>query len=667
MPPSLQIDAQSITTWEDLAGNTKRSAIKFERDNLLSTPYFKFSMGDAEAAIRVTNLATPTADSDATNKAYVDAAIQGLTIKAPVRAVAVGNADIATAYAAGQSVDGVTLAAGDRLLLAGQTNPVENGVYVVAASGAPARTADIPVGLHASGLYVFVDQGTTYLDRSFVCTADKNVDVVGTDALPWVQFGARPSAYKGFGLAMGAANALDVDYTVIPVLANTQTFTGNNTFSGTVVVNNTITTNSTLTAPKVTNLTTASIVGDTDATNVAYVRTQLLNTTNAQPSKAPARAAAPAHVDLALVAAGDVVDGVTLAAADRLLLIHQTLPAQNGLYAVGASAGLTARTADLPAGAHASNILVVVAEGTLHADRLFVCTAVASADVVGTHDLPFVPLAHTLPALAGTALTGNTTDLRLDVRTDNSTLETDVATNNLRLKDLGITNAKIADGTVANAKLVHPQVQVKVLRGLLRTTTDGTTTAAPVTDTVSAADYGLTVPLGANVGVAPDFTVVPDLAATNTFANANTFQGAVTISNTTATTSQTTGALVVTGGLGVGGDIYCANSYNMSDIRLKDKVQALGDDALTAVMAMRGCTFVWNERMPGLEGQPAVGVIAQEVAAAAPLVVSQNGDAPYLAVEYSKIVPYLIESVKTLKRTCDTLSEELAATKRART
>ena len=104
MPPSLVIDNSSIVNYEDLAANTKRASITFT-----STETITVSSGNSTSPIRLSNVATPTTQLDAANKQYVDAAILGLTVKVPVRVVATGNGDLATAYAAGSSVDGVTL------------------------------------------------------------------------------------------------------------------------------------------------------------------------------------------------------------------------------------------------------------------------------------------------------------------------------------------------------------------------------------------------------------------------------------------------------------------------------------------------------------------------------------------------------------------------------
>ena len=187
---------------------TKRAAITFTSNEEVT-----FSSGNASAAIRVTNLAVPTQLSDAANKQYVDSAIFGLAFKTPVRAVSMTNAtDWATTYANGCVVDGMTLATGDRILVMGQTDAIQNGIYVVNATGvAPTRGSDLDVGFGASGTYVFVDQGTVYQDRAFVCITDKGADIVGTHPLAFVQFSSRSSAAAGHGLVTGVAEELDVN------------------------------------------------------------------------------------------------------------------------------------------------------------------------------------------------------------------------------------------------------------------------------------------------------------------------------------------------------------------------------------------------------------------------------------------------------------------------
>jgi hypothetical protein len=77
--------------------------------------------------VRFTNLAAPVAPGDAANKAYVDNARAGISVKDPVRVVVQGDVNISTP---GASLDGVAMNAGDRVLLANQNNGTQNGIWV---------------------------------------------------------------------------------------------------------------------------------------------------------------------------------------------------------------------------------------------------------------------------------------------------------------------------------------------------------------------------------------------------------------------------------------------------------------------------------------------------------------------------------------------------------
>lgn len=74
---------------------------------------------------RIINLGVPIGGNDAVTKAYVDAIATGLVWKDAVRAAATTDVDLVTPGA----IDGVTLSDGDRVLLMGQTDPAENGIY----------------------------------------------------------------------------------------------------------------------------------------------------------------------------------------------------------------------------------------------------------------------------------------------------------------------------------------------------------------------------------------------------------------------------------------------------------------------------------------------------------------------------------------------------------
>jgi hypothetical protein len=147
------------------------------------TPAADLSM----AGFKLTNVGTPSADGDAANKGYVDSVAQGLDTKASVVAATTTNGTLATAFANGQVVDGVTLATGERILIKNQTDATANGIYVVNATGAPTRSADMNTDSEFPSAYVFVEQGTTNADTGWVCTNNAPV-TLGTTEIVWAQF-----------------------------------------------------------------------------------------------------------------------------------------------------------------------------------------------------------------------------------------------------------------------------------------------------------------------------------------------------------------------------------------------------------------------------------------------------------------------------------------------
>lgn len=176
---------------------------------------------------KIVNLLTPTGANDAANKAYVDSVAQGLTVKDAVVAATTGNGTLASAFANGQTVDGVTLATGDRILLKDQTAASENGIYTVNASGAPTRAVDFDADADvAKGAFVFVREGTVNADNGFVLTTDADI-TVGTTALAFTQFSGAGQITADEGLNKSANNiflALDTLGTAKTSLAQADLF-----------------------------------------------------------------------------------------------------------------------------------------------------------------------------------------------------------------------------------------------------------------------------------------------------------------------------------------------------------------------------------------------------------------------------------------------------------
>jgi hypothetical protein len=131
--------------------------------------------------------------------------------KQPVRAATTAAVTIATALNAGDTLDGVTLAAGDRVLVKDQGTASENGIYVVGAT--PARAADMDADAEAVGAVVYVVEGTANAGTAWAVTND--AVVVDTDAMDWAAFGGGgPGSAVDTSLstvaASGASETLDV-------------------------------------------------------------------------------------------------------------------------------------------------------------------------------------------------------------------------------------------------------------------------------------------------------------------------------------------------------------------------------------------------------------------------------------------------------------------------
>ncbi len=147
---------------------------------------------------KITNLAEPTADSDAATKYYVDAARSGLDVKGSVRAATTANITLSGT----QTVDGVALSVGDRVLVKDQSTGSQNGIYVV-ASGAWTRATDAdnnPGGEVTSGMFAFVEEGTVNSDCGFVLTTNDPI-TLGTTALSFALFSASGTLIAGNGLS----------------------------------------------------------------------------------------------------------------------------------------------------------------------------------------------------------------------------------------------------------------------------------------------------------------------------------------------------------------------------------------------------------------------------------------------------------------------------------
>jgi hypothetical protein len=200
--------ADRTITFKDETGTVAFTA---DVDTRLATAGGTMSGAIAMGTNKITGLGTPTDGTDAATKNYVDSAAQGIDWKASVRAATTEAVTIASDLENGDTLDGVTLATGDRILVKDQgiMNAVQNGIYVVKASGAPDRSTDADTGAElTSSFAVFVEEGTVNADSGYVLTTDGAI-TVGSTPLTFTQFTGLGQVVAGDGLAK-TGNTLNV-------------------------------------------------------------------------------------------------------------------------------------------------------------------------------------------------------------------------------------------------------------------------------------------------------------------------------------------------------------------------------------------------------------------------------------------------------------------------
>ncbi len=218
-------------------------------------------------------VAVPTDSAHIATKGYVDAARQGLDVKQSVRVATIAAINLSADLEAGDLIDGVTLVAGDRVLVKNQGTATENGIYVAVASGAASRSTDangtVDTGELKPGTFTFVEEGTVNSDKGFVVSTNGTI-TVGSTAITWAQFSGAGSFEAGDGLSQ-SGNTVNVN-----VVANRTAITSDAIdIASTYVGQNSITTLGTITTGVWNGTDVAVADGGTGASTAADARTNL--------------------------------------------------------------------------------------------------------------------------------------------------------------------------------------------------------------------------------------------------------------------------------------------------------------------------------------------------------------------------------------------------------
>jgi hypothetical protein len=122
----------------------------------------------------VTSAIQTQMDTKATTS-YVNDAVAGLRTRIICEAATTANVTLSSDLQNGDTIDGVTLATGDQVLVKDQSTASQNGIYTVVSSGTASRSTDFDAIGELSGQMVIINQGSTNDNTIWLCTTNNTV------------------------------------------------------------------------------------------------------------------------------------------------------------------------------------------------------------------------------------------------------------------------------------------------------------------------------------------------------------------------------------------------------------------------------------------------------------------------------------------------------------
>lgn len=183
--------------------------VRLSRLDQLAAPTSSVAMNSQ----KITGLASPTVDTDAATKAYADAAAVGIDAKPSCVVATTANITLSGT----QTIDGISVTAGMRVLVKDQTAGAENGIWVC-STGAWTRATDMDTSAeYTSQAFTFIEQGTVNSGTQWKVSTSTTI-IVGTTVVVWAQWGAGATYTAGNGLGLtgndfnvGAGTGISVD------------------------------------------------------------------------------------------------------------------------------------------------------------------------------------------------------------------------------------------------------------------------------------------------------------------------------------------------------------------------------------------------------------------------------------------------------------------------
>ena len=148
-----------------------------------------FTDFDFQSVSKVINLPSPSSSGDAASKSYVDSLVEGLAWKDSCRVATQANLNLSSP---GATIDGITMASQDRVLVRAQSTASENGIYVWnGASTAMTRSLDASTFAELEQAVTTVEEGTS---AAVTYRQDQVNGTIGSSTISWVSFGTSAPA-----------------------------------------------------------------------------------------------------------------------------------------------------------------------------------------------------------------------------------------------------------------------------------------------------------------------------------------------------------------------------------------------------------------------------------------------------------------------------------------
>jgi hypothetical protein len=434
---------------------------------------FDFSSGTLQAG-------TPSNATDVANKSYVDGIVGGgVYWKEPAKAASTANVTISNPGT--DSFDGITVVSGDRLLLKNQTSQAENGVYDFnGSSSALTRSSDANSADEINGLAIFVKEGSTNADQGFVQTSE--VANLGSDNVVFVQFTGLGQITAGDGLEK-SGNTLSVS------VGN-----GISTSAGDIVVaagegldfnagdldvqvdDSSIEINAGALRVKADGITSAMIgTNQVTGNEISAGGVGTANLADSSVSTAKLGASAVTEAKLASLSVSEAKIQNNAITASKIA----SAVAGDGL-AGGAGSALSVNVDDASIEISSDSLRVKdlgistakVANSAITTAKILdanITEAKLSASVAGNGLLGGAGSALSVNCGDGLDFDGDAVEVQLgaglefqagaiDIEVDDSTIEIDEVSNEVRVKNLGISTAKVANSAITTAKLSDDSV-----------------------------------------------------------------------------------------------------------------------------------------------------------------------------------------------------------------